>query len=514
MELAKKEGRHLLISFFDVKKAYDRADMDDMLYILHKNGFSGKIWRLTRSLNVGLTARAKTKTGLTRVIERNTGGKQGGKLMVPMYAKTMDTAAEELEEAADIGIKIGNQNIPALIFMDDLGSMAEGYEQQERTLQAIHEFGVRHKVEWGQEKCKVMEIGTHKEKRKQWNLGEKTIDNCNSYKYLGEIISRNGGNEENLKARFNKIKSTVRAINTCGKGRVMRKIEVEVLITLHDAVTLPTFLYNSETWPLNVTISKELDKMELWAWKSMLGLPKTTPTAAVMFVSGALFASIRVRIKQLIYLHKILQKPTDHWTNTSLSALQQQNIGWAKQVNKNLEEWGLETDWNTIRTKSARGWKRQVYETAEKINKEKILEECHKKERGEHHIKTKTKSLIPLLENEEYVRRPQSFMAKNNKLIARAYTMGRFGMLQCAANFSTGYGSKMCTKCNVVDDEAHRINHCPVWAEINLINSNNPIDYDLIYSDDENESFEIVNRIIAMWDLGNNRNCMRSSDTN
>ena len=294
----------------------------------------------------------------------------------------------------------------------------------------------------------------------------------------------------------------------------MRKIEVEVLITLHDAVTLPTFLYNSETWPLNVTISKELDKMELWAWKSMLGLPKTTPTAAVMFVSGALFASIRVRIKQLIYLHKILQKPTDHWTNTSLSALQQQNIGWAKQVNKNLEEWGLETDWNTIRTKSARGWKRQVYETAEKINKEKILEECHKKERGEHHIKTKTKSLIPLLENEEYVRRPQSFMAKNNKLIARAYTMGRFGMLQCAANFSTGYGSKMCTKCNVVDDEAHRMNHCPVWAEINLINSNNPIDYDLIYSDDENESFEIVNRIIAMWDLGNNRNCMRSSDTN
>ena len=147
--------------------------MDDMLYILHKNGFSGKIWRLTRSLNVGLTARAKTKTGLTRVIERNTGGKQGGKLMVPMYAKTMDTAAEELEEAADIGIKIGNQNIPALIFMDDLGSMAEGYEQQERTLQAIHEFGVRHKVEWGQEKCKVMKIGTHKEKRKQWNLGER-----------------------------------------------------------------------------------------------------------------------------------------------------------------------------------------------------------------------------------------------------------------------------------------------------------------------------------------------------
>ena len=73
--------------------------------------------------------------------------------MVPMYAITMDTAAKELDETPDIGIKVGDQKIPALIFMDDLGSTAEGYEQQERTLKAIHEFGVKRKIEWGQEKC-------------------------------------------------------------------------------------------------------------------------------------------------------------------------------------------------------------------------------------------------------------------------------------------------------------------------------------------------------------------------
>ena len=512
MDLAKKEGRHLLISFFDVRKAYDRADMDDMLYILHKNGFSGKIWRLTRSVNVGLTARAKTKSGLTREIERNTGGKQGGKLMVPMFAKTMDTAAEELEEATNIGIKIGNQNIPALIFMDDVSSMAEGYEQQERTLQAINEFGMKHKVEWGQDKCKVMEVGTHKEKKKEWKLGQKTIENCKSYKYLGEIIARDGSNEENLKSRANKVKSTVRAINTCGKKQIMRRIEVDVLITLHNAVTLPTLLYNSETWPLNSSIRKELDRIELWTWKSMLGLPKTTPTAAVMVASGALFASIRVQIKQLIYLHKLLQKPENHWTMTSLIALRQHDIGWAKQVRRNLEEWSLETDWDKIKLKSANKWKREVYETAEKINKAKILEECHKKERGEHRIKTKTKTLIPLLEDEQYVRKPQPFMTNNNKLVARAYIMGRYGMLQCAANFSNGYGSKNCGRCGVVDDESHRINQCPEWGNINLVNSGECIDFDQLYSENEDESINVAKRIITMWDLANNKNCMRLTD--
>ena len=134
----------------------------------------------------------------------------------------------------------------------------------------------------------------------------------------------------------------------------MRKIEVQVLMTLHDAVTLPTLLYNAETWPLNSTIKKEIDKMEVWAWKSMLGLPKTTPTAAIMYVTGALYASIRVQTKQLIYLHRVLQKDEDHWTKTTLQTLYRRNIGWAKQISENLLEWGLETNFDVIKTKSPR----------------------------------------------------------------------------------------------------------------------------------------------------------------
>ena len=47
------------------------------LYVLHKNGFNGNIWRLTKLM---------TKAGLTRELHRETGGK-GGKLMVPPFSK-------------------------------------------------------------------------------------------------------------------------------------------------------------------------------------------------------------------------------------------------------------------------------------------------------------------------------------------------------------------------------------------------------------------------------------------
>ena len=105
-------------------------------------------------------------------------------------------------------------------------------------------------------------------------------------------------------------------------------------------------------------------------------------------------------------------------------------------------------------------------------------------------------------------------MTKNNKLNARAYIMGRYGMLQCAANFSNGYGGKNCKRCLVIDDEQHRINDCAEWKDINLVNTNECIDFNLIYDDDDDVSMRVVEHIIAMWNLGNNLNCIRSVDPN
>ena len=179
---------------------------------------------------------------------------------------------------------------------------------------------------------------------------------------------------------------------------------------------------------------------------------------------------------------------------------------------ENLSEWQLETDWDVIRVKRPNEWKKLVLEAAEKKNKERLIKECYKKERGASVVKTKTKRLIPILESEEYIRKPQPYMEKT-RLIARAYIMGRYGMLQCAVNFSNGYGSKICKKCKAEDDESHRINVCTEWADINLLNSSKKVDFDRIFSESQHESMQIVDLIVKMWDLGNNRNCMKSDDT-
>ena len=83
----------MYVTFYDVAKAYDRADVEDMLVTAWEHGVKGKLWRLMKSLNTNLTARIKLRHGMTRKIERKAGGKQGGKNFGFLFAKMMDVLA-------------------------------------------------------------------------------------------------------------------------------------------------------------------------------------------------------------------------------------------------------------------------------------------------------------------------------------------------------------------------------------------------------------------------------------
>ena len=72
---------------------------------------------------------------------------------------------------------------------------------------------------------------------------------------------------------------------------------------------------------------------------------------------------------------------------------------------------------DVIGTKSANAWQKLVYEAAERKTNRRFL-------------KNATKRKEAILENEHLSRKPEAFINKYNKLIARAYIMGRYGMLQ------------------------------------------------------------------------------------
>ena len=307
-----------------------------------------------------------------------------------------------------------------------------------------------------------------------------------------------------------KVKSATREIMSCGSTDIMKKIELAVCIRLHEKVTIPMMLYNSETWTLTKSDLKEVEKMELWALKWILNVPRTTPSVAIRFVTGTLYADIRIDERQLMYLQKILKREESHWTHHLLKTLDMHSIGWAQQIRIKLREYELDEDWERIRNKGEAVWKRQVKQAIEKRHKAKLHEECHSVRGDKICEKTKTLTIIPSIESDDFNRTHDYGLKTLTRIKARAIIMGRYMMLDCANNFENKYGSKKCDVCNVIDDEIHRIIYCPKWKSINYCDNDEQakIDFSLIYSDKKSDLEETADVILSIWDLKNGKNSM------
>ena len=95
------------------------------------------------------------------------------------------------------------------------------------------------------------------------------------------------------------------------------------------------------------------------------------------------------------------------------------------------------------------------------------------------------------------------------KYLARVQIMSMFRMLDCGSNFKTGYRGVNCNSCNTTDDENHRINDCPKYKKRNLSNSSFSIDFESIYSKNDETVGRILYVISELWDLSSGKNTMK-----
>ena len=98
--------------YLDVTKAYDKAWLDALLYVLNKRGIETENWQITNDINTNLTATIKTKYGNTREIQIRDSIRQGGVLSVLMYATVMDEIAEEINKY-ELGVNTNNTSHPS-----------------------------------------------------------------------------------------------------------------------------------------------------------------------------------------------------------------------------------------------------------------------------------------------------------------------------------------------------------------------------------------------------------------
>ena len=126
IDIALKQKRPTYLTFFDVSKAFDNVDVDDMIVTIWEKGLKGKIWRILKNMSQKQKATIKTRFGKTRAIDMEIGGKQGSRLTGRMFSKMMDLLAEEVGESEE-GFQIARDFIiGVLLWVDDVVTCADG----------------------------------------------------------------------------------------------------------------------------------------------------------------------------------------------------------------------------------------------------------------------------------------------------------------------------------------------------------------------------------------------------
>ena len=257
----------------------------------------------------------------------------------------------------------------------------------------------------------------------------------------------------------------------------------------------------------------QLDKIGIRVLKRLFNLPEKTPNPAVIHSFGVLHTTQQIDQKKFIFLHKILQRPEDHWTRMMLFHLKTQNIGWAKTIQAKLADYELEQDWVKIKEHNKSSWKQIVATAVREKNKQKILDSCVQQEPTGQKIKTKTAYIyndinVDLLSHEAL---PEIISA--NKVDAKTIILARCGMLECGKNFK-GTIPETCRECGERDDESHRLNRCLTWRHLNFSDTAEEIDFGDIFSNDTNELLPVIRSIQRVWELHFGNGSMKKLVTN
>ena len=213
-----------------------------------------------------------------------------------------------------------------LLYADDLVLISETKNGLQQCLNKLQKYCEKNRITVNNKKTKVMIVQKRKSKIVPTNLSfaDKTIDFCNSYTYLGSIISNTG----NFKININELsKSASRAMyNLLGSTNKFLSGNIRILIDLFDKIILPICTYNCEVWgaslftmkfsPCDFLSEKQcknpIDKLHLKFLKHILGVNQRATNWAVLSETNRNSLITKVIEKMIGYWINIKNSPSPH----------------------------------------------------------------------------------------------------------------------------------------------------------------------------------------------------------
>ena len=471
-------GKKLFITCYDYKQCFDKLWLQEAVLSLCRLGLHSEYADLILKLNRKSSISINTPLGKTERFIAKASPKQGSVIGPTLCGASLGECLD-LHEGG--GASIGIVSIPALAFVDDINSM----ETSVRNVHSSHEktvwFSEKKNQPLNDEKCEILCINSSPgDVVPTLVVNDKEVKNVDTITYVGDVFNEKGNNSDLIKDRGAKgIRCMRNTIAECD-DITLGQYAIESLVLMYKAVFVQTILFNGEAW-CNLTKQNEesLRVLQMKYLKRILHAPQSTPNIAVMMELGVKPIINEIHIRQLNYLHHIINMEE---SDPVKLVYNQQKIfefekTWYREVKVLLQKYDLGEDEEEIKKTDKLAWKAKVSKHVCAV----VVQELNE---GGNNGKI-TSCFLPITKLE--VKKYMKMMSPNS---ARLMFKIRSKIVDLRGTRKYKYKDPSCRLCgDSVEDIDHVLNSCMHISRKGCISE------DEIYGDDSQKLDEIVKRM-------------------
>ena len=245
----------LFINFVDFRKAFDSIHRESLWAILKIYGVPSSYITIFRNLYLNSSCCVRTNVGYTPYFEIATGVRQGCILSPILFNVCLDFVMRRAMENAGAGIDWSAQGrLTDLDFADDIALIAQDNDKLQDSTTSLSKEASMVGLRISAEKSKVMHVGINGQV--DVNVDTTSLENVDTFTYLGSVVSHTGDAEMDMRARLAKAAAVFRRLLPIWK---MSSISRSIKMKLYSSIVIPTALYASETWKISAKARQKIN---------------------------------------------------------------------------------------------------------------------------------------------------------------------------------------------------------------------------------------------------------------
>ena len=365
------------IAIMDYRQCFDSLWIEECMNDLWEAGITDDKLSLIYKMNEKTNVKVKTPFGLTKSQEVHKVVMQGETFGPLCCSVQVDKFGKECMEKEQLLYQYkGEVGVPPLAMVDDLVCVSKCGLDSVLINAYINAQTNMKKLQFGSSKCHKMHVGmktcfcpdlnvqnwevkvvedmfTGEKVIVDEEVGKHTMETSDTEKYLGDLISNDGRNTKNIKARQDKGQGIVDQICSILEGTVYGPFHFEVALILRSSLLLNGILTNSEAWyGLKTAAYEKLEQVDEQLLRRILEVGRGCPKEMLYLETGSIPIRFLIQYKRLMFLHYILTEDEESLISRFHRAQCKNPCknDWSISVDNDFKELGISLSFDAIKS--------------------------------------------------------------------------------------------------------------------------------------------------------------------